>query len=147
MPNEIVVTLKGDGSAPWIVVHGDDVHEATALLDEATKGDLFQAASEGGTLLAASTKIANGMAQDAAPAQAAGVNQYQNQGRQQVQQNQGARPPAQGSGFNGTPHPQGLVCQMCGAGIVGKQPREKKMWTCPNQRTKGDGHYMEWING
>jgi hypothetical protein len=36
---------------------------------------------------------------------------------------------------------------MCGAGIVGKQPREKKMWTCPNQKSKGDGHYMEWING
>lgn len=151
MPNEVVVTLKGDGSAPWVVVHGDTVPEATGLLDEATKGDLFQATAESSALLAGAVRVANGIGQHA-PAQqdAAPQNQGYQHNRQSVQQNnQGNwnRPPAQQSSFNGTPHPEGKTCPMCGAGIVGKQPREKKMWTCPNQRSKGDGHYVEWING
>lgn len=148
MPNEVVATLKGDGSAPWVVAHGDEVHEAERLIEDSLKGSFFQTVAEASTLLSSAVKVANGLPaqQDAPPAQ----SQYNNQGRQQVQQNQGQqwqKPPAQQSSFNGTPHPQGLVCQMCGAGIVGKQPREKKMWTCPNQKTKGDGHFMEWING
>lgn len=152
MPNEVVVTIKGDGAAPWVVVHGDTVQEATNLLDEATKGDLFQAAAESSTLIATATRVANALA---APARQDQPAQSQDQGyqynRQSVQQNntnQGPwTPPGGGGNFNGTPHPEGKTCPACGAGIVGKQPREKRMWTCPNQRSKGDGHYVEWLNG
>lgn len=140
MPSEVVATLKGDGSASWIVVHGETVNEAEALLEDALKGPFFQTVAEASTLLAGATKVANGM-----PPQGAAQNTQAN--RQQVQQNQTQynNPPAQ-QGFAGTPHPQGKTCPMCHAGIVGKQPREKRMWTCPNQRSKDDGHYVEWIN-
>lgn len=144
MPSEVVATLKGDGSASWIVVHGETVNEAEALLEDALKGPFFQTVAEASTLLSGATKVANGM-----PAQGAPQNAVANPQRQQVQQNQNQwnNPPAgQQSGFAGTPHPQGKVCGMCGAGLVGKQPREKRMWTCPNQRSKGDGHDVEWIN-
>lgn len=150
MPNEVVATLKGDGSASWLVVHGETVDETQALLDDALKGPLFQTVAEASTLLAGATKVANGLPAQGAPQQSAPVQDQRQQVQQNPQQNQWQQqnsPPANGSGFNGTPHPQGKVCQMCGAGIVGKQPREKRMWTCPNQRSKGDGHYVEWING
>lgn len=152
MPSEVVTTLKGDGAAPWIVIHSETPQENEKLLTEVMEG-LTQTAGEANSLFTASTRIANSLGQNAPQDQPpAQQNQgYNNQGRQQVQQNQGGqqwnRPPANTSSFNGTPHPQGLVCQLCGAGVVGKQPREKKMWTCPNQKTKGDGHYMEWLNG
>lgn len=146
MPNEVVATLKGDGSAPWIVAHGDEVKDAEKILEDALAGSFFQTVAEASTLLAGAVKIANGLPpQGQQPAQD-GPHGTQ---RQQVQQNQGQwnNPPAGGGGgFAGTPHPQGKTCPMCGAGIVGKQPREKRMWTCPNQRSKGDGHYVEWIN-
>lgn len=143
MPSEVVATLKGDGSASWIVVHGETVNEAEALLEDALKGPFFQTVAEASTLLSGATKVANGMPAQGPPAQA-----QQGQQRQQVQQNtQWNNPPAQQSGgFVGSAHPQGKVCGMCGAGLVGKQPREKRMWTCPNQRSKGDGHDVEWIN-
>lgn len=148
MPNEVVATLKGDGSAPWIVAHGDEVKDAEKILEDALAGSFFQTVAEASTLLAGAVKIANGMPpqQAAAPVQDTPPAYQQ---RQQVQQNQNQwnSPPAQQGSFNGTPHPQGKTCQLCGAGIVGKQPREKRMWTCPNQRSKGDGHYVEWING
>lgn len=147
MPNEVVATLKGDGSAPWIVAHGDEVHEAERLIEDSLKGSFFQTVAEASTLLSAAVKVANGMA-PGAPAQAP---QQDYPARQQVQPQPQAQqwnnPPAQQSSFNGTPHPQGKTCPLCGAGVVGKQPREKRMWTCPNQRSKGDGHYVEWING
>lgn len=143
MPNEVVATLKGDGSAPWIVAHGDEVKDAEKILEDALAGSFFQTVAEASTLLAGAVKIANGLPpQGAAPVQ----DHQRQQVQQQPPQNQWNNPPAQSGSFAGSPHPQGKTCPMCGAGIVGKQPREKRMWTCPNQRSKGDGHYVEWIN-
>lgn len=151
LPNEVVGTLKGDGSAAWAVVHADTVEEAERLIDDALKGSFFQTLAEASTLLAGATKVANGMPPQSAAGATAANGFAGPQDRQQVQQNpaqnQWNNPPAQGSAtFAGSAHPQGKTCPMCGAGIVGKQPREKRMWTCPNQRSKGDGHYVEWIN-
>lgn len=153
MPNEVVATLKGDGSAPWAVIHAETVEEAERLIEEAYKGSFFQNIAEAGTLLAAATRVANGL--NAPAASPPGID-WQKVGQQaqparqalqpQPQAQQWNNPPAQ-QDFNGTPHPQGKTCPTCGAGVVGKQPREKRMWTCPNQRSKGDGHYVEWING
>lgn len=148
MPNEVVATLKGDGSAPWIVAHGDEVKDAEKILEDALAGSFFQTVAEASTLLAGAVKIANGLPPQGAP-QGPPAQDYpaRQQVQQNPQQNQWNNPPAQQSGFNGTPHPQGKTCRMCGAGLIGKQPREKRMWTCPNQRSKGDGHDVEWING
>lgn len=159
MPNEVVATLKGDGSATWIVFHAEDVAEAERLIEEALKGSFFQTTAEASTLLGGAVKVANGMAvPQTAPApapagidwqkvgQAAQQDQYQ---RQQVQPAPGGwQQPAQASSFNGTPHPQGMLCQMCNSAVTGKQPKPggKRLWCCPNQRTKGDGHFVQWIN-
>lgn len=149
MPSEVVTTIKGDGAAPWIVVHTDTAAENEQALTE-VMGGLLKTASEVASAFTAAVRVENTLGQNAAPAQPG--QQFQGQQRQQVQPNLGYQnqPPAYGQQdkpFNGTPHPEGKVCSMCGAGIVGKQPREKRMWTCPNQRSKGDGHYVEWING
>jgi hypothetical protein len=145
MPNEVVVTMKGDGSASWAVIHGETVEETQNLLDEALKGPLFQTVAEASTLLAGATKIANGFDPNQ---QQAEPTKPPYQARTAVGQNQqGNWNNNQSSDFNGTPHPEGKQCPQCGAGIVGKQPKVKKMWTCPNQRSQGDGHYVEWING
>lgn len=151
MPNEVVATLKGDGSAPWAVIHADTVAEADRLIEEALAGPFFQNITEASTLLAGATRVANGLPASS-PAQQSQSYQHNRQSVQPAPGNQGYgnqnsnQRPA-GDSFNGTPHPEGKTCPACGAGIVGKQPREKRMWTCPNQRSKGDGHYVEWLNG
>lgn len=150
MPSEVVTTLKGDGSAPWIVVHTETAAENEQALTE-VMGGLLQTATEASALLAGATRVSNGLGPNAPANSTPPQNQWQGNQRQNVQQNQGQQSQApsygqQAGGFAGTPHPEGKQCPMCGAGIVGKQPREKRMWTCPNQRSKGDGHYVEWIN-
>jgi hypothetical protein len=146
----VVTTIKGDGAAPWIVVHADSPQENEKVLTEVLEG-LLQTASEAASLFTGAMNVARGTGQPAQQQQPAHNQQSQNQGRQQVQQNQGGwnggqqqTPPS----FNGTPHPEGKTCSLagCGALLVGKQPKLKKMWTCPNQRSQGDGHTVEWIN-
>jgi len=146
---EVTTTLKGDGAAPWIVVHTDTPQENEKMLTEVLEG-LLQTAGEANALFTGAVTTARGFqngqdaVQNTQPAQ---------QQRQQVQQNQGGggwngggQAGQQQSSFNGTPHPEGKTCGFCGAGLVGKQPKIKKMWTCPNQKTQGDGHAVEWIN-
>lgn len=149
MPTEVVATLKGDGSAPWIVARGDEVADAEKLVEESLKGAFFQTVAEASTLLSAAVRVANGFDPNA-PAQAPqnnGGGKPPYQPRQAVGQNQGQWNGGGGqSNFNGTPHPEGLTCPLCQAPIVGKQPKVKKMWTCPNQKQQGDGHYVQWIN-
>lgn len=146
MPTEVVTTIKGDGAAPWIVVHTDSPQENEKVLTEVLEG-LLQTASEAASLFTGAMNVARGTG----PAQQPAQNQHQGNQRQQVQQNQGGGGWNGGqvqSSFNGTPHPEGKTCSLagCGAMLVGKQPKLKKMWTCPNQRAQGDGHTVEWIN-
>lgn len=139
MPSEVVTTLKGDGAAPWIVIHTESAEENEKAITEVMSG-LLQTASEASTLLTGAVRVANGLGQNATQDQQTQQQKPPYQPRQQVQQNQGQ------SGFAGTPHPEGKICPLCNAPIVGKQPKVKKMWTCPNQKASGDGHYVEWIN-
>lgn len=150
MVTEVTTTLKGDGAAPWIVVHTDTPQENEKMLTEVLEG-LLQTAGEANALFTGAVTTARGFN----PAQGQQDNQqgqgpYRGQERQQVQQNQGGGGwnggQQQQSSFNGTPHPEGKVCGKCGAGLIGKQPKIKKMWTCPNQRNSDDGHTVEWIN-
>lgn len=145
MANEVVATLKGDGSAPWIVAHGDDVESAEKIIEDSLKGSFFQTTAEASTLFSAAVRVANGFDPNA-PAE---PSKPPYQARTAVGQNQapGGYNNQPSNSFNGTPHPEGKTCPMCNAGIVGKQPKVKKMWTCPNQKSQGDGHYVEWING
>lgn len=150
MPNEVVATLKGDGSAPWIVAHGDEVADAERLVEDALKGSFFQTVAEASTLFSGAVKVANGM-QNGQQAVQQPQQDWQGQQRQALGQNQNqgyGQQSAPVSQFNGTPHPQGILCQMCSSQVVGKQPKPggKRLWCCPNQRAKGDGHFVQWIN-
>lgn len=142
---EIVTTIKGGGEAPWIVVHSDSVEESEALLSQIA-GGLSQTAVEAGQVFSAAFRAGNGAASNVPP----------NGGQQQPQQNQwqqnngaGGNQWNQGGGdpFIGSPNPEGKSCQLCGSLLIGKKPKVKRMWSCPNQRTQGDGHTVEWING
>lgn len=47
-------------------------------------------------------------------------------------------------------HPEGLKCDSCGSVVVYKKiakgNRTFELWTCPNQRSRNDGHHSEFIN-
>lgn len=159
---EVVTTIKGDGAAPWIVVHAEDAAESERLLSEAL-GGLLQTAAEVGQLftatIQASKTVGAGPSQDApkidwnkvgnsAPAE------WQNSAPKMQDWQQGQQPaqPAwqgnqQVTGFVGSTHPEGKRCGLCGSVLVGKQPKIKRMWSCPNQKARDDGHTVEWING
>lgn len=38
---ELVVTLKGDGAAPWIVAHGESVTEVATMLDDLAESSAY----------------------------------------------------------------------------------------------------------
>lgn len=141
---EVVATIKGDGAAPWVVVHGETAAECERLLTEAL-GGLLQTASEAGQLLTATVQTSKGLS---APAQAAPQNsqpvQWQNQ--QQPAQAQWQNQGAPQDSFVGSVNPEGKRCTLCGTTLVGKQPKVKRMWSCPNQSRPNDGHTVEWIN-
>lgn len=89
----------------------------------------------------------------APPQQAPQIPQQQPwQQNQQAPQQQGwggqqAAPQQNGPVY----HPEGISCGSCGAPVVKKVINAKtgktyQLWSCPNQRSKGDGHYSEFAN-
>ena len=166
------VTIKGDGAAPWITAAGMDGKSTNELLNDVSESGLLQTAAEVSALLSGAVRAVNalGAAGNAGPGAGAGV-QSAPAGGPPSPGPQGATPaapsyPQQGMAyqvppvpqappsFNGAPHPEGLVCQkqneygqlVCGAPVIGKQTKtNKRLWTCPNQTAKGDGHYVQWL--
>lgn len=142
---EIVTTIKGDGAAPWIVVHAESASESERLITEAL-GGLLQTAAEGGELLTKTVQASKSLGSNAGgPPPQNQPAQWQNGPQGQPQQNW--QPPAQQhDGFIGSQNPEGKRCTLCGSTLVGKQPKVKRMWSCPNQQRPNDGHTVEWIN-
>lgn len=163
---EVVATIKGDGAAAWIVVHAETAGEAERLLSEAT-GGLLQTAAEVGQLLTATIQGTKTLGKDAAPPAASSSidwnkvgqgngNDWMNDpapmpewrnGQQPAQPSWQPQGNQQVTGFVGSTHPEGKRCGLCGSVLVGKQPKVKRMWSCPNQKARDDGHTVEWING
>lgn len=144
---EIVTTVKGDGAAPWIVVHAESAAESERLITEAL-GGLLQTAAEAGELLTSTVQASKQLGSNAggsqAPSQPA---QWQNQGNGGHQDQQNWQPPQnQNQSFIGSVNPEGKRCQLCGSALIGQQPKVKRMWKCPNQKRPEDGHTVEWIN-
>lgn len=158
------VTLKGDGAAPWITVDGFNAGEVEGKLNEIRNSGLLQSVAETNALFTGAVQVTNGFG---APAQTTpavggppspGPQQGAQAGAPSYPQYQqpaqlpppGYQPPAQTqqvASFNGAPHPEGMHCSKCGAGVIGKETRTgKRLWTCPNQRSKGDGHYTKWLD-
>ena len=156
---EIVTTIKGDGAAPWIVVHAETPSESERLITEAL-GGLLQTAAEAGELLTTTVQASKQLGANAgAPQTPQAPVQWQNgpQGGQQGYQDHQAprggdnnnwQPQQQQNqgGFIGSAHPEGKRCGLCGSVLIGQQPKVKRMWKCPNQKRQDDGHTVEWIN-
>lgn len=86
----------------------------------------------------------------APPQQVPAQQPWQQQSQaQQPWAGQQAAPQQQNNGV--VYHPEGIVCSACGAPVVKKVINAKtgktyQLWSCPNQRSKGDGHYSEFAN-
>lgn len=152
--HSLSVTLKaGTGyDSPWVVVYGDSPAEVEGKLSD-IDGLLKAAVTAGATLRSLhtlesggvpATPIAQEPAPQAAPAQQAGG--WSNSPQQAAPAWSGAN---QGGALQaGSPHPEGLTCPSCGQGVVYKLAKggSLKMWTCPSQRAKNDGHFHKWID-
>lgn len=138
-------TLKAGGGydAPWLVVRADSEDELVEALNIERGGqalieaaNFLKAANNAAPVLAgAPEQPASGT--PAAPAQSGGWGQKR------------STPAPQGDVRF---HPEGKQCS-CGQTIVFKQTPPRKsdgkvftLWTCPQQRTKGDGHHSEFVD-
>jgi hypothetical protein len=133
--------------APWIVVYGHTPDEVAGKLDEIANGRLIE------SLVAADNQlklVSTGLAQaaPAAPAPAAPAQQGPPPAWAQTPQAPAAPAPQAGVVF----HPEGIVCPMDQQPVIFKQITAKasgktfQLWTCPNQKSKGDGHFSEFAN-
>lgn len=154
------VTLKaGQGhDSPWIVVYGHAPDEVQGKLEAIANGGLIEATINAANAFKAANNAAplapqgqEAQPQQAVPQQQSPWGQPTQQAAASVAQSHAQRPQPQfGGPQNGTPHPTGQQCPACGnvvqyKAFTSKAGKDFKMWTCPNQRSKGDGHYSEFI--
>lgn len=153
----IKATFKsGQGyDAPWLTLDATDPADLNTKIQGLLQADSVAAVIE----LANAFKAANNAAplapqgQEAQPPQQAAPQQQSPWGAPAAQQQAPQQQPQQNYGGgpqNGTLHPTGQQCQACGSVVqhkafTSKAGKDFKMWTCPNQRSKGDGHYSEFI--
>ena len=150
------ITLKGGAGfeAPWLVLRATSAADAVALLGEAVVAELPEKIAE----FAGDFRAKNGAAPAGAGARTTGSpsrsgaprggqsTQRRGAAPQSQQQSQSQSAPAGDTEF----HPEGVTCSVDGEVVVYKEinSRGKKyeLWVCPNQRSKGDGHFSEFIN-
>lgn len=140
-------TLKAgaDYAAPWLTVDGTDAQSLSVALDEVLNSDVVEKLIATANLLKAANNAAplvDNAPQAAAPA--AAPPQQKSWGQAPAQQ-----APAGGT-QDGAVHPTD-VCQSCGQSprfknITAKSGKQFQLWSCPNQRSRGDGHYSEFAN-
>lgn len=158
LPIKLTVKSGAGFDAPWLTVDANDPSDLEFKVDALLAGSVL----EKSIALAELFKAANNAAplvqqppQQAAPAQQAPPQQQWGQPQQGPAPTwaTGAQPAAVPTGpVNGTPHPTGQVCPLDGQVLQYKQITAKatgkqfKMWTCPNQKSRGDGHAAEFID-
>lgn len=140
-------TLKAgaDYSAPWLTVDATNVEDLSAQLDAILSSDVTERLIATANLL----KAAN----NAAPLVANGQEAAAPQAAPPAQKSWGQAPaaaPTNGGPVDGAVHPTD-VCQSCGQSpryknITAKSGKQFQLWSCPNQRSRGDGHYSEFAN-
>ncbi|HET6917269.1 MAG TPA: hypothetical protein VFH56_14340 [Acidimicrobiales bacterium] len=132
-------------------LRGQSVAEVESQFDQVLTGEFIQKATDVASLLVAAGAVTEGLAPAKPQAQAAPQPQAQPQQSSWGQQPQAA-PANNGAPQNGTPHPEGKQCRQCSAVLQFKQVTRKsdnrtfKFWSCPNGRSKGDGHTSEFAN-
>lgn len=146
---DISVTLKAgkDYDAPWIVVYGNHPDEVKQKL-EAMSGLIEATVNTANHLKGVNAGAALPAVAQQAPPQQQAWGQQPQAPAQQPQQWQ-APAPQQQSGPR--LHPD-ITCGSCGSRVAFKTITSKAsgksfdLWSCPNQRSKGDGHYSEFAN-
>lgn len=147
----IKATLKAGGGydAPWLTVDAADqndlafklrglIEHDSALTLVVEAANALKAVNNAGPIAAPVAQAAPAPAPAAPPAWAP------------TPQAAPAAPPAAPAGV--VYHPEGIVCPMDQQPVVFKSITSKKtgkafqLWTCPNQRSQGDGHYSEFAN-
>ena len=141
-------TLKAgaDYAAPWLTVDAVNVEDLSAQLDAILSSDVTEKLIATANLLKAANNaaplVANG--QEAAPVQQAAPPAQKQWGQAP------AAAPTAGGTQDGAVHPTD-TCQSCGQSprfknITAKSGKQFQLWSCPNQRSRGDGHYSEFAN-
>ena len=139
----ITVTLKGGAGfeAPWLVFRATSAEDAIALLAESALADLPEKVAEFAADFRAKQSGGGGAAKAEAPAR--GAQRSSSGGRT------ASRPAPQAPADDVEYHPEGIECPSCNSPVqykaINKGSRKFELWTCPNQRSKGDGHYSEFI--
>jgi len=144
-----VVTLKGGAGyeKPWVVIRGNTAEEAVARLGEAHLHNLLEKAAE---YSAAFQALTGGAANQSAPARTASTPSSRPVSQAPAAPQPTAAPPAPQDN-QGRAHPEGLACPQCQQVVGYKTITSKKngksynMWVCPNQRTREDGHFSEFV--
>lgn len=161
----ITVTLKGGAGyeAPWLVIRGNTPNEVATMLRDL--GELPSATVEASNLFRGVTTVGPILpnAPQEAPVQQGTVTQGP-WGGAPAQPVQSAQPPQWAGAASPQPtapvaapaqqiqlHPTD-VCQTCGQRpqykVVNRRTDGKqfKFWTCPNQKSRNDGHYSEFAD-
>lgn len=148
---DLTITLKAGTafSDPWVVVRGnnpDDVLMKLNALD-----DVIAATVDTANKLKAANAVApivqGGSVAQATVQEAPQASNGWGSSPAASQQTQQAPPQNNGVRY----HPEGKLCPSCNAGVIFKEINAKsgktfQLWTCPNQRSKGDGHFSEFAN-
>jgi hypothetical protein len=138
--------------APWIVVYGNSVAEVQSRLEEVAASGLIDslvAADNQLKLVSTGATAVPQAAPAASPAPAAPAQQGPPPAWAQTPQAPAAAPAPQAGVVY---HPEGIVCPLDAQPVIFKQITAKasgktfQLWTCPNQKSKGDGHYSEFAN-
>lgn len=146
----IKLTLKAGAGydAPWITVDAADPSDLGFKVAALNDGELLQNVIDLANVLKAANAIGSS-APVAAPAAPTAVPASAPGWAQPAQAAAPVAPPQQPAVRF---HPEGILCSSCNAGVIFKQIQSKasgktfQLWTCPNQKSKGDGHYSEFAN-
>lgn len=149
-----LTTKAGAGyDAPWLTVDCADpddlAFKSKALIEHP---EALQLAIELANALKAVNNVGTAAAPQAAAPQPApqASNGWGSSPAAAQQTQQPVNTPQQNNGVRY--HPEGILCPSCNAGVIFKEITAKasgktfQLWTCPNQRTKGDSHYSEFAN-
>lgn len=130
--SEVVITLKGDGQAPWIVVHGETPEEAGEMVERLREQEALSVIQQANAEFAAERAVPT-------PAQAVANVQAAMPGAQVIGTEPTAWPQGSiGAQYGGTQQlPQqfqpGGQAQMCAHGPMNYVPNGQygPFWACP----------------
>lgn len=159
--HSLSATLKAgtDFDSPWVVVYGNTPDEVEFKLRNLS--GVLEATVQAAAELRALHQVGPGaggqvvevqQAAPQAPAQPQGWNTSPAEQAPSWAAGQQQAPPQQQAPAGVRLHPEGVQCPADGNVVQFKQITSKKtgksyqMWTCPNQRSKDDGHYSEFVN-